>query len=747
MRKTRIPQNSFQFGEVSDTLSMRTDSPVYAASASKLENMIVTSTGSVKKRYGTRNLYDYGLSYNPTYPIKSRLFDFSFSDDEQYLISVEHTKVRCFYLNKATDAVTLVQTLTADTSGNPLPFDMDYLKEYTVAQYGDVMFICHPLFMPRMLVRTSLTSFEITKFAFDQRLDGDKLYQPYASFQSFGVTLDPSGDGGVGGGAMALTTSQAHWTPDHVYSFIKYDDIEIWVTHYISSTVLNGVSSEQLQLRLEILNPLRTTDGSTEVEVTHLNHGYGGPTYDGGSNGESITISGASAVGGINTSSINGTFTIKRVIDENTYTYYANAAANDSEDGGGNVKITTHAPTIKWSEQAFSAVRGYPAAVVFHENRLCFAGTIAQPDAIWMSGVGNFFNFDVAEAADSDSINLIAATGHVNEIRYMISNRDLQIFGAAGELYVPTYLNQAITPTNAQIRLQTPFGCTFTQPVSIDGATIFVQNGGNVVREYLYTDSEDAYTSTAISTIASHLISNPKFMTVSHGAFQGSESYAFMTNGDNNISLFNSNRAERRAAWTQLTTSGSFDSVCAIHDRVFVNMYDADGNLFLCEFEGDVGLDMYIAINVSNNFANVSAGYSVGDVVHATSSDGQTYYGEFTVVNNGGAASIPITLSNGTSICVGVKFTAKIESNPIDGVLPGGPITGDIRGISTVVADLKDTRSVKVNDRVITLSSSSPFSGKKEYRLLGYSRDPKVTIEQNEPLPLHVKGFVSEVIT
>ena len=71
----------------------------------------------------------------------------------------------------------------------------------------------------------------------------------------------------------------------------------------------------------------------------------------------------------------------------------------------------------------------------------------------------------------------------------MISNRDLQIFGASGELYVPTYLNQAITPTNAQIRLQTPFGSEFVQPVSIDGATIFVQNGGHSVREYLYTDS------------------------------------------------------------------------------------------------------------------------------------------------------------------------------------------------------------------------------------------------------------------
>ena len=40
MQKVRVPISSFQFGEVSDSLRMRTDSPVYAQSAKSLENMI-----------------------------------------------------------------------------------------------------------------------------------------------------------------------------------------------------------------------------------------------------------------------------------------------------------------------------------------------------------------------------------------------------------------------------------------------------------------------------------------------------------------------------------------------------------------------------------------------------------------------------------------------------------------------------------------------------------------------------------
>lgn len=731
MQKIRVPQNSFQFGEVSGSLSMRTDSPVYSASATSLENMIVMAEGSVKKRYGLKFLYDYGLTFNATYPAQSHLVKFAFSDDEQYLISIEHEKVRCFYLDQINNAFLLVDTITVDTNSDALPFDQEYLQEYTVAQYGDVMFICHPLFMPRMLIRTSLTSFEITPFSFDERLDGHLVFQPYAAFQSFGTTLNPSATTGT----VTLTTSNPHWTTDHVGTVVRYGESEIEITGYTSSTVVTGSVVDILRIRLSILNPLRTTEGSATVEVTHFNHGYGG--------GESITIEDAAATGGINAGNLNGIRTVAGIIDENTWYFTAGGSASSSEDGGGYVKLQTHAPTADWTEQAFSAVRGYPAAVVFHENRLCFGGTIALPDAIWMSKIGSFFNFDAGNAADDDSIALVTATGTVNEIRYMISNRDLQIFGAASELYVPTFLNQAITPTNAQIRQQTPFGCEFTQPVSIDGATIFVQNGGTVVREYLYTDTEDAYTSTAISTTASHLIVSPKCMTVSHGAFGGAESYAFMSNGNGDLAVFNSNRAERRASWTRFTTDGNFCSICSINERVFANIWTPDGRLVLCEFDGEVGLDRYVSGHITSDYLDVSAEYDVGDVVDVVNADGTQYYGQHTVVDNGGTASVYLAGMTGMAHA-GIAFNVEVQSNPVDASAANGPVTGDIRGIFGVVADLKNTRSVKVNNRSLTLDSS--FSGKKEIRLLGYGRDPRVTISQDEPLPLQVNGFVSEVI-
>ena len=735
MQKVRVPINSFQYGEVSDSLIMRVDTPIYAQSAQHIENMIITAEGAAKKRFGLKHLYDYGLS--STGQAQSHLFRFIFDSNEEYIISIEEAKIRCFFLDPDDGSITLVDTLTQDVDGDPLPFDEDYIQQYTTAQYGDAMFICHPLFAPRTLIRTSLTTFELSTYSFDRRADNLITYQPYTAFQAQGVTLDPSATSGTG---ITLTTSVDYWTPEHVGSIVIYGDAEIEITGYTSPTVVTADVIDELKIRLTVTNPLRSTEKSQVVEVTQIQHGYEG--------GETIAIEGASSFGGIPTTDINTTHTVGNIIDENTYTITVATSASSisAEDGGGIVSVVTHAPTRDWAEQSWSAVRGYPAAVTFHENRLCFGGTLAEPDTIWMSKIGSFFNFDVGDAEDDDSINLIAATGDVNEIRYMISNRDLQIFTASSELYVPTYLNQAITPTNAQIRRQTPYGTSFVQPASIDGATIFVAINGRIVREYLYTDSEDAYTSNSISTLASHLIREPRCMAVAHSGFGLPDSYALLTLSDGTATVFSSNRAERRASWTRITTAGTFCSTVAIEDRLFVNVYDEGGNLHLCEFTGDVGLDFYKYTTLTNYEFTVATPFSAGDEVSIVGTDGTNnyYLGEHTA---DGAGLIDLTAYSSygiTHVWYGKEFTSKIITNPFDANVAAGPVTGEIRGVTNVVIDMKDSVSLTVNNRPV--NHEGTFTGKKEVKILGYNRDPQITIEQNEPLSMQINGLVAELI-
>jgi len=745
MRKFRVPINSFQFGEVSPSTLSRIDTPIYVSSAQRLENVIVRAEGAAIKRSGMKNIHNFGLTKNNNIRMQNKLFPFIFSDDERYIIAIEDAKVKAFRI-VSDSSVTLVATIVADVDDAALPFEEEYLHEFTFAQAGDTMFVCHPTFMPRLITRTSLTDFNVSTYAFDKRSDNNEVYQPYSSYHPTGMTLDPSAVTGTG---ITLTTSAAYWdttgslsngthpSSKHIGVRVRYGTSEIIVNTVQSSTVANASIIDTLVQRLSVLNPFRTITGSSTVEVTNLSHGYSG--------GESITFSDASAVGGLSSANLNGARSVTGIKDDNTFTITAGANATSQEDGGGVVNISTHNPSTNWDEQAFSAKRGYPAAVTFHENRLVFAGTEAEPDSLWFSKSSQYFNFDIGDAEDADSINLIAATGDVNAIRYLVSDRDLQVFTASAELYVPTFLNQAITPTNATIRKQTPYGCSFVQPTPLDGATVFVQVGSKVVREYLYTDNEDAYTSTAVSTIASHLINDFKDVCVVNGAFKKAESYCVYISTDGQCSVFGSNRAEKRAGWTRFTTQGSFESVVAIDDRMFASVWFDDSSLRLCEFMVEHHLDNSKIYNISNKSTSVSGDFANGVVIHViakTSSGREDYLGTHTVANN--AVSLAQYDETYVTAEIGYKFTVNVTTNPIDSSMPNGPVTGEPRGVATVVVDLVETRSASVNG--ISLITDESVTGKKEFRILGYSRDPQVIITQNEPLPFQVNGLTAELI-
>lgn len=746
MQKVRVPLTNFQFGEVSPSLYSRTDSPVYNQSAQRVKNFFLRSEGGVIKRSGLRKIYKFDTTIDTAKKQQTRLLPFVFSDDERYIISLEHQKIRVFQIDPSTGDVSLIQSITSDVNSATLKFDDEFLHEYTFAQSGDVMFICHPTFLPQQIARTGLTSFVVEPFLFDQNADASKVYQPYYRFHTAGVTLDPSASTGSG---VTLTTSSPYWNTDspskHIGTVIRYRGTEIEITGVTSSTVATGNIFGSLRVTLEP-NSVRTNTNSNVIEITLVNHGF--------TDTSSITISDAGTVGGLSVNNINGTFTVNSIISDDKFTVDIGHAANTSELGGGTPKITTHSPTTVWDEQSYSELRGFPSAVTFHENRLAFAGTIAQPDSVWLSKSASYYNFDVGEAKDNDSIQLTASIGEIQQIRHIVSNRDLQVFSASAEFYVPAFQNQPITPTNAQMRRQTPFGSGFERPQSIDGSTLFIQKGGQIVREYIYSDTEAAYVSSPISTISSHLIKRPIEMNTLYGALSRSESYVFVLNDDGTLAVFNSNRAEKRAGWVEFITNGVFHSTITIDDRVFAaveyDLGDGSESIVLCEFDSSYNTDMAYTYSGSAGVFDVSGDFNDGAVVSVI--DGNNFVGDFTVASGEvDVSAVDATLTNAE---IGFKFDVELTTNPIDAAIGNGPLTGIPRGLGSVIVDLNSTLACTVNSTSMIVRNvtddlsqqQSAFTGKKEFRLLGYSRDPQVTITQNAPLSLQVNGLVAELI-
>ena len=218
--------------------------------------------------------------------------------------------------------------------------------------------------------------------------------------------------------------------------------------------------------------------------------------------------------------------------------------------------------------------------------------------------------------------------------------------------------------------------------------------------------------------------------------------------------MFYSIRGDQKAGWTLWDTTGKWHSVCSVFERLFVVASRDDGSgtdkLFLEEFQVDMPMDFCVEFSATNSvFGSLTSHFSNGAVVKAIS--GNDYLGEFTIAS--GQIDASLAKSGVSTGFIGYAFVPLIKTLPVDAAVLGGPLTGEPRRITRVVLDLHETLAVSVNDKDLIFRNVTDdmsqdrvaITGKEEFRLLGYSRDPRVNVSQSYPFSLDINGMVVEV--
>jgi len=548
MARQRVHQASFLSGELDPKILSRVDLAAYGQGLKKARNVIPLNQGGIERRGGTLYRADLGQA--------SRLETFIFNQSQEYIFAFQNTQLKIYSTNG-----TLLQTITgcAWTTSN--------LSELNYTQQGDTMIVVHEDFVPQIIQRTGATTFTKSAFSFKQSQNGADTYQPYFKFADDSITLDINTT--TAGAGVTCTTSSAYFTSSYVGMKLRYQGSELTVTGYTSPTVVTATLEKDIEIELDE-DPFATQQGSGVVKVTHVQHGF--------STGDSITISGAEDIfddtgAGLAQGNLNGTFNIT-VVDDNHYEFTAAASdtATESVDGGGvRVIISGHPPTTQWDEQVFSSVNGFPKTASFHEQRLFFGGVTALPDGIQASKVADFYNFDVGDAEDSDSVQIQIASDQINEIRHMVSSKVLEIFTNTGEFYLKPPVSKPITPTDIQIIRQSSLGTQLKgMPKRFDGATIFIQNNGKTVREFFYNSGTEDFSSNSISLLSSHLISSPTDNATITSLGDRTEQFYMIVNDDGTLAIFTSQRSEKIAGWMLWTTDGVIESVASTSDTIYV---------------------------------------------------------------------------------------------------------------------------------------------------------------------------------
>lgn len=405
-------------------------------------------------------------------------------------------------------------------------------------------------------------------------------------------------------------------------------------------------------------------------------------------------------------------------------------------------------------EPVWSASRGYPRAVTFHQGRLYFGGSKTRPSTLWGSKVGLFFDFDPTEGFADDAVEATLDTNTYNAIVDIISARDLLVLTTGGEFYVPQQGLEPITPSSFFVTATSRNGAKPGVRVQqLESGVMFIQRQGKSLSEIAFSDTQLTYMTNKISLLSGHLIKGPTRMALRRAVDTDENDLLLITNGDDgSMAVYSLLSAQSVIAPSEFKTiNGSFVDVGVDITYIYVvvkRLVNAVYQYYVELFEHDLHVDSAVSGGAA---ATASAAHLVGATVNVVL-DGLVQADQ--VVPGGGTVTFP--RSSTTSYVVGLPIATEIRTMPVELRLSTGVRIGFKKRIVEVNAMLLDSQNMVVNnievpfrsfDTVDMLDNPVPeFTGTKTLNgILGYSQDARIVITQSAPLKLTVLGMEYKV--
>lgn len=415
----------------------------------------------------------------------------------------------------------------------------------------------------------------------------------------------------------------------------------------------------------------------------------------------------------------------------------------------------------------FVGAGNYPRCVTFHEQRLVFASTLNNPQAVYMSQSANYENFGSSSPQKaSDAITFRQRGSRVNEIRSMISAKGLMLLTSAAEWIVTGGNDDVITPTSIVPKNQGYRGASKVAPLVVGNVILFPQRSGGVVRDFTYDWSSDAFTGADLTIMARHLFR--KRSVKAWGYAQSPDSVVWCVLDDGSLVSLTYMREHEVWAWTRHETDGVFEDVVVEEND------DRDIPYFIVRRTINGQTKRYIERMADREIADlgdcffVDAGLKYEGAPTATLSGFWHLEGKPVVALADGNVVKNLTVTNGTVtlpaaasvIAVGLAYSAEIETLALDiGAVQGvGTIQGRFKTIASLTVRVEQSRGMFLGPnrgkmREWKQRTNEPydtaialFTGDFEQTLdADWNTNGSVVIQQNDPLPMAVLAIMPDV--
>jgi hypothetical protein len=423
-------------------------------------------------------------------------------------------------------------------------------------------------------------------------------------------------------------------------------------------------------------------------------------------------------------------------------------------------KVSQTTDTKRWAEGAWSGVRGYPSAVTFFEERVVYGFSDADQQDIWLSKTGKFENFE-AGINDDNSFGLRLPTA--NSGRWLGSLGTLAAGDGGIEWRIKAPLDEALTPTNFDIKKQTAFGSTNLQVAEVGSVLLFVDSVGRKIREFTFSEADQKYTAPDLTALAEH-ITVSGIVSVAHQKNPDSLLWCVLENGK--LITLSYDREQNVTAWARHPMDGLVQSVAVIpasgEDEVWISIVrsvDGENKVYIEKFESRV-LDIrkensfFVDSGIIYNGAAINVitglGHLEGRTV-AILADGEVL--EEQRVEDGQI----VVSAAARNVRAGLPYTSLVTPMRLDLNLSNGTTLGSIKKISEIAISFHNTLNAKYGETKADLfgidwddprwKNTSEVEGLFTGLVTvafdgGFDVEDELVISQSDPLPCTVRAII-----
>ncbi len=416
----------------------------------------------------------------------------------------------------------------------------------------------------------------------------------------------------------------------------------------------------------------------------------------------------------------------------------------------------------RWAEGAWSAVRGYPSAITFFEERAVYGFTTLDTRSIWPSEIGKFEDFE-AGIKDADSFGLVLPTTDTG--RWLASLDVLAAGTTGGEWILQTPIDEPLTPTNFRMLEQTRHGSSDIQAIEVNEAILFINSVARKVREFTFSDARQKHVSPDLTALAEDIMAggitsvavqkNPDsivWFTIANSPYLVSMTYE---REQNVVAFANHPLGGDGIAESVIVTPGTSEDIVTLSAKRTINSSTV-------RFIEDMQPRDFGSITDPTNAFFVDAGIIDTDGSTTIPNLGHLEREEVAVLVDGAVqasktvSGSQITIDEaGDRVVVGLPYTYQVSPMRLDITTPKGTTHGTIKKIPELVISFFATGNAQYGDGVDTFTidwrttephDSPPnlFTGDKIVIFdAGFSTEDNIVISGSDPLPCTVRAIIA----